>query len=246
MARHSQYCRRLAEFPRRRHCFRRAHRQSKDPSPSGLACDQRSLASRRSSTILHGRRTWARTRRPVPTRRTRTSAPTKRSRLARICSARSSPPASRSRPRPSPDSWPTNGPSSARAERSRRVWPSTTTRPKASRHTRCCSESPPHRRHGPWKPRRKSSRKTIALMKTRALVAQEHPVPGTLFPHANEVPFKAQGPAGHARIPTRPLRFMATGAVPRDALFIVQPGSTNVGVAGSGLSEISGFGKVND
>jgi len=96
----------------------------------------------------------------------------------------------------------------------------------------------------PWSPEAaaKIVSQTVALMKARALVAQEQPVPGTLFPHANQVPFKASQP----RIPTRPLRFLAGGPVVHDGVFVVQPGNTNLGVSGSGLFEISGFGKVED
>ena len=87
---------------------------------------------------------------------------------------------------------------------------------------------------------------TIALMKTRALSAQERPLPGPLFPFANQVPFK-QSPFG-PRIPVRDLNFVSTTAVATDSTFVVSASASeaDVGVAGAGLFEISGFSRVKE
>lgn len=87
---------------------------------------------------------------------------------------------------------------------------------------------------------------TIALMKTRALSTQARPLPGPLFPFANQVPFK-QTPFG-PRIPVRDLNFVSTTAVAVDSTLVmrVSASEADVGIAGAGLFEISGFSKVKE
>lgn len=88
---------------------------------------------------------------------------------------------------------------------------------------------------------------TIRLMKSRALSAQTGPVPGPLLPFANQVPFKQMQPAGSLpRIPVREWRFISTAVAAADMAFVVSAGEPDVGVAGSGLNEITGFGKVKE
>ena len=86
---------------------------------------------------------------------------------------------------------------------------------------------------------------TIGLMKTRS--AQARPLPGPLLPFANQIAFKQTLPFGSSpRIPVRNLNFVATTAVAIDSTFVVAASSADVGVAGTGLSEITGFSKVKE
>ena len=87
----------------------------------------------------------------------------------------------------------------------------------------------------------------IELMKVRALAAQDRPLPGPLFPFANQVPFKQSG-AGESepRIPVRQSKPFLLGEVLADAVFVVDATTADVGVSGGGLSEISSFGKVEE
>jgi hypothetical protein len=85
---------------------------------------------------------------------------------------------------------------------------------------------------------------TIGLMKTRALSAQARPLPGPLFPFANQIAFR-QSPFA-PRIPERMLNFVATTAVAADSTLVVSASATDVGVTGTGLFEISGFSKVKE
>ena len=88
---------------------------------------------------------------------------------------------------------------------------------------------------------------TIGLMKTRALNAQSRPLPGPLLPFANQIPFKQMLPSGSSpRIPVRNLHFVVTTAVATDSSFVVAASAAEVGIAGTGLSEISGFSKVKE
>jgi hypothetical protein len=88
---------------------------------------------------------------------------------------------------------------------------------------------------------------TIRLMKTRALSTQERPLPGPLFPFANQVPFKPlpARPAA-ARIPVALILASAAVAARGNAAFVVDPNAVNVGITGGGLVEISGFSKVKE
>jgi hypothetical protein len=48
------------------------------------------------------------------------------------------------------------------------------------------------------------------------------------------------------RIPVREFHFVSTTAVATDATFIMSASTADVGVAGSGISEISGFSKAKE
>jgi hypothetical protein len=101
----------------------------------------------------------------------------------------------------------------------------------------------------PWSPPGAAAMvaEAIELMKARALAAQDRPLPGPLFPFANQVPFKQLAGAGsQPRIPTRRFKPFPIGQVLGDAVFVVDTTTVDVGVAGSGVSEISGFVKVQE
>ena len=48
------------------------------------------------------------------------------------------------------------------------------------------------------------------------------------------------------RIPVRNLHFVTTTAVATDSSFVVAASAADVGIAGTGLSEITGFSKVKE
>jgi len=101
----------------------------------------------------------------------------------------------------------------------------------------------------PWTPETAAEMvaETIGLMKTRALNAQSRPLPGPLLPFANRIAFKQILPLGSSpRIPVRDLNFVATTAVAVDSTFVIAASAADVGVAGTGLSEITGFSKVKE
>jgi hypothetical protein len=83
-------------------------------------------------------------------------------------------------------------------------------------------------------------------MKVRALAAHDRPLPGPLFPFANQVPYK-QVPGGAApRIPERRLKPFPIGPLATEAEFLVNAAASDVGVEGTGVSEIAGFTKVEE
>jgi hypothetical protein len=87
----------------------------------------------------------------------------------------------------------------------------------------------------------------IGLMKMRSLAANAHPVPGPLLPFANQVPYKQeQGTGSKPRIPVRNLRFIATADIAIDSTLLVSASEADVGVAGAGIVEITGFSKVKE
>ena len=86
----------------------------------------------------------------------------------------------------------------------------------------------------------------IALMKTRALTAQDRPLPGPLFPFANQVPFKQSASGAEPRIPVRPFTPVPGGFTVVDAGFVLAPAKANVGISGGGFFETGGFSKVRE
>jgi hypothetical protein len=87
----------------------------------------------------------------------------------------------------------------------------------------------------------------IGLMKVRALTAQDHPLPGPLLPFANQVAYKQVAAEEYVpRIPVRQIKRVPDSPELTDAGFVVDASTSGVGVAGSGLSETSGFIKVQE
>jgi hypothetical protein len=88
---------------------------------------------------------------------------------------------------------------------------------------------------------------TIGLMKQRSLSAQDQPLGGPLLPFANQVPYR-QTRIGRAepRIPVRKLKPFPVGTVLGDGAFVMDRTTRDVGVAGRGIAEITGFSKVKD
>ena len=84
----------------------------------------------------------------------------------------------------------------------------------------------------------------VALMKARALAAQDRPLPGPLFPFANQVPFKQGATAPEPRIPVRQFSAVLGQFVGLDAGFFVARTAADVGL--TGLFEIGGFAKVRE
>jgi len=112
-----------------------------------------------------------------------------------------------------------------------------------------CEPSGP--RAAPWTPSGAAAMvgETIRLMKARALAAQDRPLDGPLLPFANQVPFKetrrARGGA-KPRVPVRRLKEVPTGAVRAEGMFVMHAMSRDVGVTGRGLTEITGFSKIEE